>query len=293
MAVKRMTLFDYMKKYELPMPLWFYRPELEQQDPQWRSLGQRLTASRLQRFLKVRTEHERQLYYKLFPLPVGWTGWIPEPEEKLPETAYTGKRKLKLLRWEPDCPQQYDFPEEKSLYTFSGDREDIFSFTHWDSFFLRMDSDSTGNTECFSPEHMLLLGYALYRGDSKLRLQLHEALPHDKLWKDTLRKALRCRASGWKEVLPHLLGLGLYRKFSQSNPYRQALQETGDQPIVYIDPEDKLLGGTYKDGKFCGENLYGKALMQVRSELNRVYDNIVLCMGQSQKQEEALPDFPF
>ena len=293
MAVKRMSLFDYMKKYELPMPLWFYKPELEQQDPRWKSLSQQLMSNRLQRFLRLRTEHERQLYYKLFPLPAGWTGWIPQKEEALPETAYTGRRKLKLLRWEPDCPQQADFPEEKSLYIFAGDSEDIFSPTHWDSFFLKMDPDSTGTTECRSPEHMLILGYALYRGNRKLHLQLCEAMPHDQLWQDTLRKALRCRTPGWRAVLPHLLGLGLYRKFSQSNPFRQMLQQTAEQPIVYIDPEDSQLGGTYKDGRFCGENLYGKALMQVRSELNRIYDNIVLCMGQPKKQEDFPLDFPF
>lgn len=116
---------------------------------------------------------------------------------------------------------------------------------------------------------------------------LHDQFLYRKLWQDTLHRALNCRTPDWKEVLPHLLGVELYQKFSQNNYLRIRLQETGDQPLVYVDETNPLLGGVFTGGAFRGENLYGKALIQVRSQLNRIYDNVILCLG---VQEEISED---
>lgn len=294
MAIKQPSIFEYMKKYELPMPLWLYSPELEQNDAQWRSLGKKLVVRKLKRFLDVRTEHDKQLYYRLFPRPFDWDDWMPKEEPNLPEELYVGKRLLRLRRWEPECPRWDLFPEDDSRQVLEGDWEDVFALNHWESFQLRMHKESPYNTEAYSVEHLLILGYALYRGSRSLYVQLQQEEPGQTLWQDTLHKALNCRTADWLELLPHLLGLGLYRKFTENNYLRMLLQETGDRPIVYIDPENKLLGGEFKDGKFCGENLYGIALMQVRSELNRVYDNLVLCTGTKTEEEAFDPfDMPF
>ncbi|MBO5317587.1 MAG: NADAR family protein [Oscillospiraceae bacterium] len=291
--MKKRSIFEFMKKYELPMPLWCYKPELEQDSQEWHTMGPRMLANKLKRFLDARTLHDQFLYRKLFPLPFDWDDWMPKEESEADPEAYIEKRLLRLRRWEPECPPWEDFPEEACLKILAGDKEEGLSPVNWESFAVRMHRENPYNTELYSAEHLLIMGYVLYRGNRWHYLQLLEEGPDSELWQDTLHKALNCRTPDWMEVLTHLLGVGLYRKFSQNNYLRIRLQETGDQPLVYVDETNPLLGGVFKEGAFRGENLYGKALMQVRSQLNRIYDNMVLCLGVQEEISEDVYGEPF
>ena len=286
MAARVQSIFEMMKKYELPTPLWCYKPELEQDSWQWSGLGASMAVRRVKRFLGVHTPHDRALHQTLFPLPFDWDDWLPKQEET-DSGAFIEKRQLRLRRWTPEVPGPEEVPEEEYLKIFPGERTCGLSFVHWESFLVKMQRGNRFSTELYSPEHLLLMGYALYRGDLRLYTRLQESDPDCNVWQKTLGAALKCRTPDWLELLPHLLGVGLYRLFTE-NPYLQReLQETGDRPIVYVDPHHEILGGSFREGKLCGENLYGKTLMQVRSEIRRVYDNLVLCMG---IQEETSGD---
>ncbi len=50
------------------------------------------------------------------------------------------------------------------------------------------------------------------------------------------------------------------------------LLKTGDQILVYYN-QDKDWGLQVKNGKITGKNLQGLALMQVRDEIRKVYEN--------------------
>lgn len=291
MAVKKVSIFEYLKKYELTMPLWIYRPELEQDSPQWtNSMGQRLKVRKLRQFLDRRTDHDQQLYYKLFPLPVGWDDWMPKEEALCLDTQRLCKGQLCLTPWQPQTRFQMPLPQQEIQIV---DKEDQLGPYHWEPFCVRAVKDDPGPMEFYSMEHFLLSCHALFHNDSKTLEELRYAMTEDPCW-ERERKRMRCSLSGkWKEMLPHVLGLGLYRSICQTNWMREALLETGDAPIFYVDPDDPVLGGSFADGVYKGQNLYGIALMEVRSELRRVYDNLVFCLGDPNKKEEEAAEEPF
>jgi predicted NAD-dependent protein-ADP-ribosyltransferase YbiA (DUF1768 family) len=69
--------------------------------------------------------------------------------------------------------------------------------------------------------------------------------------------------------------LNLVRAASRRKPFAEALRATGNAPLVFADPNDKILGvGLGSDNvdiedlsKWEGDNYYGKALMTVRKEI--------------------------
>ena len=91
---------------------------------------------------------------------------------------------------------------------------------------------------------------------------------------------------------PMALLLLIVRAASRRKPFAEALRETGSAPLIFAEPEDKVLGvGLGADdlnienpGKWTGENLYGQALMTVRKEIPQgELADVVLEGGSSEK----------
>lgn len=74
---------------------------------------------------------------------------------------------------------------------------------------------------------------------------------------------------------PYAMILNVVRAASRRKAFAEALRATGNAPLVFADPDDKILGvGLAANNadiedlvKWQGENYYGKALMTVRKEI--------------------------
>lgn len=95
------------------------------------------------------------------------------------------------------------------------------------------------------------------------------------------RKVKNFDEASWDAVKKQTVYDGTYLKFSQNETLKQMLLNTGSKTIVEASPYDKIWGvGLHFDdddildeSKWRGENLLGKALMEVREELIKVGNN--------------------
>ena len=71
----------------------------------------------------------------------------------------------------------------------------------------------------------------------------------------------------WEAVKYDYMLLGVRAKFRQDEQFKRELLETGDIMIAEDSPTDFIWGIRDERGGFTGQNLLGKALMEVRKEL--------------------------
>ena len=82
----------------------------------------------------------------------------------------------------------------------------------------------------------------------------------------------------WSEQRYDVVVFGNFLKFNQNIELREWLINTKDQLIVEASPIDKIWGiglsvkDAYAGKKWQGDNLLGKAIMEVREKLNRKFD---------------------
>jgi ribA/ribD-fused uncharacterized protein len=74
----------------------------------------------------------------------------------------------------------------------------------------------------------------------------------------------------WEEIKYEVMLVALRAKFTQSDAFQRVLLATGDRLIREDSPSDFVWGFRSADGQDAGRNLLGRALMQVRRELQRV-----------------------
>lgn len=78
----------------------------------------------------------------------------------------------------------------------------------------------------------------------------------------------------WEDVKYNVMLAGLRAKFSPDHPeYRAALLATRDRFIAEDSPTDYVWGIRDRQGGYTGDNLLGKALMQIRDEIRGDDDN--------------------
>ena len=82
-----------------------------------------------------------------------------------------------------------------------------------------------------------------------------------------LGQAVRMR-SDWEDVKFTFMLIALRAKFSQHPQMKEILIKTGDRDIYEDSPYDKIWGTGIRGGIGVGSNKLGKALMQLRLELN-------------------------
>ena len=92
----------------------------------------------------------------------------------------------------------------------------------------------------------------------------------------------------WDEAKYLIVLNGNYRKFTQNPALRDYLLSTGNRFLVEASPYDRIWGiGLAADdpramdsSQWQGENLLGFALMEVRDDIRRAYQNLHLCSEQ-------------
>ena len=92
------------------------------------------------------------------------------------------------------------------------------------------------------------------------------------------RKVKNYEDKKWSKQRYDVCVLGNYLKFNQNSELREWLINTKDQLIVEASPIDKIwgIGLSVEDARvgkdWQGDNLLGKAIMEVREKLNRKFD---------------------
>lgn len=99
------------------------------------------------------------------------------------------------------------------------------------------------------------------------------------------RKVRGFDESVWNKVKYSIVLNGNFRKFTQNPKLREFLLSTGENILVEASPYDAIWGirmsanneNAQNPMKWKGQNLLGFALMEVRDEIRRVWENAELC----------------
>lgn len=276
------------KKY-MP-PLWLAYPEIERYSIGWRMGYGEDYRYQFGDWLKGLSEAERKEYRDLFPEPVTWKGWwekedtcevLSHGEFCIPLWRPLGEPKYSRtwLKQERACGRQYDFclfwghrpPKD------GGITKSCLSQWWMEEFW------SVAHNYCCMEQFMMAQKAELF-GDEEIRKQILESQTPDHI------KALGRKVRGfdqelWDKAKYAIVLNGNWCKFSQNRRLQSFLLSTGDSVLVEASPYDTIWGiGLSADSpdaqdpqRWCGQNLLGFALMEVRDELRRVTQNEGLC----------------
>jgi ribA/ribD-fused uncharacterized protein len=129
-------------------------------------------------------------------------------------------------------------------------------------------------------EQYMIASKAWIFGDEEIKKEILESRD-PKTMKSLGRKVRNFDPIIW-EITRHSIVLnGNYHKFAQNKKMRNILFGTGDRILVEASPMDTIWGiglgennaDATKPSNWRGSNLLGFALMEVRDELRRVYQN--------------------
>ena len=124
--------------------------------------------------------------------------------------------------------------------------------------------------------------------DTEIRRQILQCRDPKRM-KALGRKVKNFEEAVWDEAKYPIVLNGNYLKFTQNPGLRKFLISTGESVIVEASPFDAVWGihmGQEEEDilnplKWRGENLLGFALMEVRDEIRRVWNNADMCVNVS------------
>jgi hypothetical protein len=120
-------------------------------------------------------------------------------------------------------------------------------------------------------------------GDEEMREEIMNT-SDPKLMKALGRKVRNFDPEVWDKVKYSIVLNGNYYKFTQNKEMMDFLLSTGDKILVEASPMDAIWGigfgkeneKAYNIASWRGQNLLGFALMEVRDEIRKVYQNVHL-----------------
>lgn len=131
---------------------------------------------------------------------------------------------------------------------------------------------SINGDESFTSEKLYMYAKASFFGDGETqKLIMESSTPREAKRLGRLVKGFDQKM--WDEVKVETMEACLHVKAIASKEFREALLNTGDSTIVEASPTDRIWGIGFKADDALsnidkwGENLLGKCLMKVRSEL--------------------------
>lgn len=102
--------------------------------------------------------------------------------------------------------------------------------------------------------------------------EFEEQRKKDKIWYEIVHKY--SKEEIWDKIKYTVALNGIYVKAMQNKEFREDLLNTGDKFLVNYNIYENEWALHGEDKKLIGKNLYGLALMEVRDEIRRLYENV-------------------
>ncbi len=235
-------------------------------------------------WFRALSEAEQSEYQTLFPEPIPWSGWW----EQADHTDRFVRGSFSTLFWRPNGVPRYhreDVQKGNEFCMFWGHHpskdgritKSCLS-QWWMSSFTVM-----GQEYCCMEQYMM----------AQKALLFHDREIYEEILKNTNQKQIKALGRKvrnfdeglWNEVKYSIVLNGNYCKFMQNKKLLAFLLSTKDKVLVEASPYDCIWGigltAQSPDAEYplawCGQNLLGFALMEVRDELRRVLQNKSRC----------------
>ena len=164
--------------------------------------------------------------------------------------------------------------QKKDCIFFYTDKPNIRDQYHrhvFSQFYMCNFEDKIGNKYCCAEQYMMVMKAIMFDKNMVNAIML-ETVP-GKI-KRLGRKIKNFNQAEWDEAKFDLVVKGNYYKFSQNPELKQIIMATGNKILVEAAKHDKIWGIGYNsyeaptDTRLWGQNLLGKALMEVRTKLS-------------------------
>lgn len=269
---------------ENPMPpIWIMYPHISQYSIGWRmGYGEGYKIAIFD-WLDTLTEEEQNKYKEMFPYPIFWREYHNEDYDFEDIEDYECEC---VQFWNKNGEMKYSIDR---LITFNNipDLEYIFfwkpnpntvdksCFGQWQPSDFCVDIDKYLCAE----QYMMAEKARLFK-DKEIEKQIMQT-SNPKEMKALGKKVKNFDQTLWDKVKYSIVLNGNYYKFSQNKEMRDYLLSTGNKILVEASPLDTIWGiGIGEDNSkaqnpttWRGKNLLGFALMEVRDELRKLYEN--------------------
>jgi len=231
---------------------------------------------------------EQAAYQAMFPAPATWPGAYSQDEDaNFDDYFYKG-----IQLWEKHGAWRYS-REWLIARQDNGDALDYVFF--WKPGTAPRDCLGQWQPSVFKECHMkyncaeqyMMAKKAQVFEDKEMEESIMEATS-PKTMKALGQKVRNFDDSTWNKLKYSIVLNGNYHKFAQNKEMRDFLLSTGDKILVEASPFDKIWGiGLDESSEMAtapknwrGLNLLGFALMEVRDDIRRVYQNFDFCQNQ-------------
>ena len=282
----------FCEKSVLPPP-WIRYPQIDRGSIEWRMGVGEAYVNRWNAFRRSLSPQELCEYYRLFPEPAVWRGAMTG-DKPLSKFCSGG---LCLEQWRENDQPRYSREQLKEDGVILCDKNVVFFWGH------RPSEDGRIKASCMSQWFMSpFYVYATkYCCMEQFMMASKACLFNDKETFDRIlqssdpkeikalgRQVKNFDKETWDKAKYLVVLNGNYRKFTQNPALRDYLLSTGNHFLVEASPYDCIWGiGLSADdphalepSQWKGENLLGSALMEVRDDIQRTYQNLHLCREQ-------------
>lgn len=214
-------------------------------------------------------QEEKEKISEMLPRPIIWNGTT--------DAGIIGITHL-IHKWPEQCYHRYDDSikngEMLGFFGAQNPEDKHISKGCLSQWYMRTFTVDKIEYNCC--EQYMMAQKAIHFGDYKTFFKIMNS-DSPKEIKRLGREVANFNSQEWDKVKFDIVLTANYCKFSQNKDLRNFLISTGNKVLVEASPYDAVWG--IKNSKvesindWFGENLLGFALMQVRDEIHRVYDN--------------------
>ncbi|WP_454998543.1 NADAR family protein [Capnocytophaga granulosa] len=272
--------------FELMTPPWIKFPAYTEFTIGWRMGAGEGYKWEFWDWYETLTPAQQQEYQALFPYPCFWhyNRWEEDERDIDDEEDYYYEG---IPFWQPKGAYKYSIAtfinsakKPKFVFFWKPNAEVVNEsyFSQWQPSPFCVDVEEY----CCAEQYMMAEKARLF-GDEEVEEEIMNT-SDPKLMKALGRKVRNFDPQVWDKAKYSIVLNGNYYKFTQNKAMMDFLLSTGDKILVEASPLDTIWGiGLSKDNEkaqniaaWRGKNLLGFALMEVRDEIRKLYQNIHL-----------------
>lgn len=272
--------FTFTLEHPMP-PIWMRFPNISQYSIGWRMGYGEDYKWQWSDWLDTLSPTEQSQYQILFPHPIFWREYYNADFDYADILDYECEH---VQLWRKKGEMKYSLatirqPQETSSFLFFWRPEagviNSSCLGQWQPSYFEVDMDTYSCTE----QYMMAEKARLFEDEETEALIMATTDP--KKMKALGKKVKNFNQTTWDKAKYAIVLNGNYYKFAQNKAMRDFLLATGDQILVEASPLDTIWGiGLAEEdpqardiSSWKGQNLLGFALMEVRDELRKLYQN--------------------